>query len=105
MLAIFGNDPKSYQSNISELLEEEPEDLQTESESNDITSESSGETPLNELEMKNLRKDESDMSSANNNGLPVVEAIATNGSSSSTSTESLSSAFRLDCHTVFDVLN
>lgn len=96
MLAIFGNDPKSYQNNISQLLEES-EEMQTESEShsdeNDLTPQSSGEVPLNNQQLNNLRsKSESDISSANDNGLPVIEPIISKSSSSDP--ESLTSAFR-----------
>lgn len=96
MLAIFGNsDPKSYQSNISELLEE-PEDMQTESDSNDVTPQTSSEIPLNNIQLNHLRsKSESDISSANDNGLPVVETVDTRGSSSSSTSESFTSAFKL----------
>lgn len=90
MLAIFGNsDPKSYQNNISELLEE------SEGESEAMTP-TSGEIPLNNLQVNNLRsKSENDISSANDNGLPVVETIVSNGSNSSAVTlDSLTSAFR-----------
>lgn len=97
MLAIFGNsDPKSYQNNISELLEESGEmqaeiDSQPDDEAN-LTPQSSGEIPLNNLQINNLRsKSESDMSSANDNGLPVV---GVDGSTSSSTPESLSSAFK-----------
>lgn len=74
MLAIFGNsDPKSNQNNISELLEESGE-VQTDQEpAVSPATQSSGE--------------KSDMSSANDNGLPAVV------SNSSSTTESLSSAF------------
>lgn len=87
MLAIFGNsDPKSYQNNISELLEE------SEGESEAMTPTSSGEIPLSNLQVNNLRsKSENDISSANDNGLPVVETV---GSNSSSTPESLTSAFR-----------
>lgn len=98
MLAIFGNSElKSYQNNISELLEES-EEMQTDSQQDQkmlLTPQSSGEIPLNNLQLDNLRsKSESDMSSANDNGLPVVERIASNGSNSSSTPDSLSSAFR-----------
>lgn len=101
MLAIFGNsDPKSYQNNISELLEESGE-MQAEIDSLPedkkllLTPQSSGDIPLNSLQLDNLRsKSESDMSSANDNGLPVVETIVSNGSNSSSTPDSLSSAFR-----------
>lgn len=100
MLAIFGNsDPKSYKNNISELLEES-EEIQTETENQSdeltlLTPQSSGEIPLSNLQLNNLRsKSESDISSANDNGLPVVEAVVSNGSNSSSTPESLSSAFR-----------
>lgn len=91
MLAIFGNsDPKSYQNNISELLEESGE-IQADNES--ATPQSSGEIPLS-LQLDNLPSmSESDMSSANDNGLPVVETVVSNGSNSSSTPESLSSAF------------
>lgn len=86
MLAIFGNDQKSH-NNISQLLEE-PEEMQ----SDDDAPQSSGEIPLNNLQLNNLRsKSESDISSANDNGLPVVETV---GSNSSSTPESLSNAFR-----------
>lgn len=102
MLALFGNsDPKSYQNNISELLEESGE-MQAEIDSQSqedgkmlLTPQSSGEIPLNNLQLDNLRsKSESDMSSANDNGLPVVETIVSNGSNTSSTPDSLSSAFR-----------
>lgn len=100
MLALFGNsDPKSYKNNISELLEES-EEVQTESENQSdeltpLSPQSSGEIPLNNLQLNNLRsKSESDMSSANDNGLPVVETVVSTGSNSSSTPESLSSAFR-----------
>lgn len=100
MLALFGNsDPKSYKNNISELLEES-EEIQTESENQSdeltpLSPQSSGEIPLNNLQLNNLRsKSESDMSSANDNGLPVVETVVSTGSNSSSTPESLSSAFR-----------
>jgi hypothetical protein len=90
MLALFGNsDPKSYQNNISELLEE------SEGESDPMTPTSSGEIPLSNLQVNNLRsKSENDISSANDNGLPVVETIVSNGSNSSSTPDSLTSAFR-----------
>lgn len=90
MLAIFGNsDPKSYQNNISELLEE------SEGESDSMTATSSGEIPLNNMQVNNLRsKSENDISSANDNGLPVVETVVSNGSNSSSTPDSLTSAFR-----------
>lgn len=86
MLAIFGNsDPKSYQNNISQLLED------SEGETEAMTPTSSGEKPLTNLQVNNLRsKSESDISSANDNGLPVVET----GSNSSTTPDSLTSAFK-----------
>jgi hypothetical protein len=90
MLAIFGNsDPKNYQNNISQLLEESEENEEM------LTPQSSGEIPLTSLQLNNLRsKSESDISSANDNGLPVVETIVSNGSNSSSTPESLSSAFK-----------
>lgn len=100
MLAIFGNsDPKSH-NNISELLEESGEmqaelDSQPKPEDQQLTPQSSGEIPLNNLQLNNLRsKSESDISSANDNGLPVVETVVSNGSNSSSTPDSLSSAFR-----------
>lgn len=86
MLAIFGNsDPKSYPNDILE----ESEEMQTEE--SDGSPQSSGEIPLNNLQVNNLRsKSESDISSANDNGLPVVGAVVSNGSTP----DSLSSAFR-----------
>ena len=94
MLAIFGNsDPKSYQKNISKLLEESGE-MQNVSSSASQTPHSSGEIPLTSLQLENLPSmSESDMSSANDNGLPVVETVTSNGSNSSSNPDSLSSAF------------
>lgn len=98
MLAIFGNsDPKSYQNNISQLLEEESEEqLEQESQPGVMLSpQSSGELPLNQLQINNLcSKSDSDMSAANDNGLPAVETVMSNGSNSSSTPESLSSAFK-----------
>jgi hypothetical protein len=75
MLAIFGNsDPKSSQNNISLLLEEHED-----------------ENEENTNEIKVLQPTTDDISSANDNGLPVVDTKVSNGSSSSSS---LSSAFR-----------
>ncbi|CRK97579.1 CLUMA_CG010965, isoform A [Clunio marinus] len=94
MLAIFGNsDVKSYQNNISELLEESETELQTTS---DTQTQSSGDAPLNSFELKNIRsKSENDISSANDNGLPVAQPLSSYGSTSSSSTaDSLSSAFK-----------
>lgn len=87
MLAIFGNsDPKSSQNNISDLLEESEEN---ESQSL-ITPVSSGDIPLNSLQINNLRSSsESDLTS---NGLP--EVVVTSESASSSNPDSLSSAFR-----------
>lgn len=96
MLAIFGNsDPKSYQNNISELLEESGEmQAENESPSASATLQSSGEIPLNSLQLENLPSmTDSNMSSANDNGLPVVETEMSNRSNSSSSPESLSRAF------------
>jgi hypothetical protein len=86
MLAIFGNsDPKSYQNNISELLEDSAGETEA------MTPTTSGEMPLNSVQVANLRsKSENDISSANDNGLPVVS----NGSNSSSTPESLTSAFK-----------
>lgn len=95
MLAIFGNsDPKS-----SQLLEEQ-EDQLTDNEAESppvqaLTPQSSSEIPLTNMQINDLRsKSESDISSANDNGLPVVETVISNGSNSSSTSESLSSAFR-----------
>lgn len=75
MLAIFGNsDPKSSQNNISLLLEEHED-----------------ENEENTNEVKVLQPTTDDISSANDNGLPIVDTKVSNGSSSSSS---LSSAFR-----------
>lgn len=97
MLAIFGNsDPKSYQNNISELLEESGE-VRAENASISATPQLSGDIPLNSLQLDNLPSmSESDMSSANDNGLPVVETVLSYGSTSQSTPESLSSAFMYD---------
>jgi hypothetical protein len=98
MLAIglFGNaDTKSYQNNISELLEES-EEMQIDSQSSvDLPQTSSGyqTAEINSFQMKNLRsKSENDISSANDNGLPVIESNIVFDYSSAP--DSLSSAFK-----------
>ena len=90
MLALFGNsDPKSYQNNISELIEDSAGETEA------MTPTSSGEIPLNSFQVNYLRsKSESDISSANDNGLPVVETVVSNGSNSSSTPESLTNAFK-----------
>ena len=90
MLAIFGNsDPKSYQNNISELLEDSAGETEA------MTPTSSGEMPLSNIQVNYLRsKSENDISSANDNGLPVVETVVSNGSNSSSTPESLTNAFK-----------
>jgi len=90
MLAIFGTDAKS--SNISQLLEESGEMLAECEE--EAVAQSSGDIPLNNLLLSKLRsKSESDISSANDNGLPVVmEPISSQGSNSAP--ESLTNAFK-----------
>lgn len=85
------------QNNISQLLEES-EEMQSDSQLNGsekLTPQSSAEIPLNNEQLSNLQsKSDSDMSAANDNGLPVVETVVSNGSNSSSTPESLSSAFR-----------
>lgn len=85
------------QNNISQLLEES-EEMQSDSQLNGsekLTPQSSAEIPLNNEQLSNLQsKSDSDMSTANDNGLPVVETVVSNGSNSSSSPESLSTAFR-----------
>lgn len=99
MLALFGNpDTRSYQSNISELLEES-EDMLTQDQSRSLdgqvlTPQSSGDVPLNSIQLNLISSNEDYMSAANDNGLPVVETIVSNASNSSSTPESLSSAFR-----------
>lgn len=88
MLAIFGNsDPKSSQNNISQLLEEEPEDLLNESKDTGNQMVAHGDVPLFTLQGD-------DIASANDNGLPVFDTKASNGSNSSSTSGSLSGAFR-----------
>jgi hypothetical protein len=93
MLAIglFGNaDTKSYQNNISELLEES-EEMQVDNQSGEEMPRASKQ--MNSFQLKNLRsKSENDISSANDNGLPVVEHYVTSNDSSTP--DSLSSAFK-----------
>lgn len=82
MLAIFGNsDPKSSHNNISQLLEESEEMLNE-----------SNEKPR-DLQMI-AHGEIDDIASANDNGLPVFDTKTSNGSSSSSNSGSLSSAFR-----------
>lgn len=85
------------QNNISQLLEES-EEMQSDSQLNGsekLTPQSSAEVPLNNEQLSTLQsKSDSDMSAANDNGLPVVETVVSSGSNSSSATESLSSAFR-----------
>lgn len=85
------------QNNISQLLEES-EEMQSDSQLNGsekLTPQSSAEIPLNNEQLSTLQsKSDSDMSAANDNGLPVVETVVSGGSNSSSATESLSSAFR-----------
>jgi hypothetical protein len=85
MLAIFGNsDPKSSQNNISMLLEENEDRM------NESNEEIKTEIPVNQIQLTT-----DDISSANDNGLPIVDTKMSNGSSSSGSASgSLSSAFR-----------
>jgi hypothetical protein len=95
MLAIFGNsdsNPKSYQSNISELLEENEIQMTETQLDGQLAPQLSGDIPLNSLQLNNLRSNsESDMSSANDNGLPVV---APSESNTSSTPKSLSNAFK-----------
>lgn len=77
------------QNNISQLLEESEEMSEM---SEKLTPQTSAEIPLNSMQLTNLQsKSDSDISSANDNGLPVVGAV---GSNSSSTPESLSSAFK-----------
>lgn len=83
MLAIFGNsDPKS-QNNISLLLEEHE----------DCMNESNDEKPK-EIPLTNLQPSGDDISTANDNGLPVIDKISTGSTSSGSASGSISSAFR-----------
>lgn len=77
MVTMFGNDPKPYQTNISQLLEESED----QSESNG----SSCSIPLN------------DMASANDNGLPIVDDE--NGGYSSAFKQYMSSHGKYICET------
>lgn len=85
------------QNNISQLLEES-EEVQSDSQLNGsekLTPQSSAEIPLNSEQLSTLQsRSDSDMSGANDNGLPVVETVVSGGSNSSSAAESLSSAFR-----------
>lgn len=85
----------SYQANISELLEESEEMPTESSQSASSSPQSSGDIPLNSLQINKLRsKSESDILAANDNGLPVVDIAFPNDGSSSSAPETLSNAFR-----------
>lgn len=104
MVTMFGNsDPKSYQTNISQLLEESEDILNesnksatqstpsTQSTNKDMKSQSSSGSsiPIKLDGLKLLSQNSDDISSYNDNGLPVVTEA-----SSLISSQSLSSAFK-----------
>lgn len=88
MLSLFGNSEKSYQTNISQLLEESEEIIQENEEFPSPTL----PVPMNNLNIlsqKNKDISNASLNAANDNGLPTIPE---HGSSSSSG--SLSSAFK-----------
>jgi len=84
MLSLFGNSEKSYQTNISQLLEESEEINQEEFPTQQV--------PMNNLNILSQNTEDisnASLNAANDNGLPT---IAENGSTNSSG--SLSSAFK-----------
>lgn len=84
MLSLFGNSEKSYQTNISQLLEESEEINQEEFPTQQV--------PMNNLNILSQNTEDisnASLNAANDNGLPTIHE---NGSTNSSG--SLSSAFK-----------
>jgi len=87
MLSLFGNSEKSYQTNISQLLEESEEINQEEPASSQTQ-----QVPMNNLNILSQNTEDisnASLNAANDNGLPTI-----NENGSTNSSGSLSSAFK-----------
>lgn len=91
MLSMFGNSEKSYQTNISQLLEES-EEIPGNELDEEIASQASTVpiTNMNILSQNNDNISNTSLNAANDNGLPTIAENGSTGSSGS----SLTSAFK-----------